>query len=178
MRLYLLRHAIAVSRGTPGYAQDAQRPLTEEGHAQASDVARGLKRLKLPITLIVTSPLVRAAQTAAHVQETLGGRIAVKERGELRPESHPAETSQMLKWLVPHEHIVLVGHEPHLTAWIAELCAGVGGVRCVMKKAGIACIEIDEVPPRAGSGALRWLMTPKQLALIGRAGARVEEERE
>ena len=61
MRLYLLRHATAVPRGTLNYGLDAKRPLTEDGHAQAQRIGRGLKRLKLPIEAIVTSPYVRAA---------------------------------------------------------------------------------------------------------------------
>ncbi len=169
MRLYLMRHAAAVPRGTPGYAQDMQRPLTEEGHEQARSVAKGLKRLHADVDLIVTSPYLRALQTAEQVAHVFGPRMTVKELDELRADVSPRETSIALKALAAHEQIVLVGHEPHLSTWVGELVADHGGMRCFMKKAGVACIEIDRVPPPQGSGTLRWLMTPKQLTLIGEA---------
>jgi phosphohistidine phosphatase len=167
MRLYLMRHGTAVPRGTPGFSEDARRPLTEAGRAEARAVARGLKRLKLPVDRIVTSPYLRAGQTAEEVRRVLGERVAVSEFEALRAEAEPAASSLSLKTVAEHAHVLLIGHEPHLSAWIAELTAGRGGMRCLMKKAGVACIEVERVPPPAGSGTLRWLMTPKQLALIG-----------
>lgn len=169
MRLYLMRHATAVARGTPGDAQDAQRPLTEEGREQARSVAKGLKRLKAGADLIATSPYLRALQTAEQVAHLFGSRVPVKELDALRPDVSPAETSLALNALAAHDEIVLVGHEPHLGAWVAELVADRGGMRCRLKKAGVACIEIDRVPPPQGSGILQWLMSPTQLSLIGQA---------
>ena len=167
MQLYLLRHAIAVPRGTAGYQHDAQRPLTDEGHAQAREVAAGLKRLKLEIEAMVTSPYLRAVQTAQEAASVLGMRAPIQELAELRAEANPRDTSLALKRFMAHDRLLLVGHEPHLSAWIAELVAGRGGMRCLMKKAGVACVEVDEVPPSSGRGTLRWLMTPKQLTLVG-----------
>jgi len=170
MRLYLMRHAIAVARGNPGDARDAQRPLTEDGREQARSVAKGLKRLKADADLIATSPYLRALQTAEQVAQLFGRGMPVKELDALRPDVNPAETSLALNAFAAHDGIVLVGHEPHLGAWVAELVADRGGMRCRFKKAGVACIEIDRVPPPQGSGTLQWLMSPKQLTLIGRAG--------
>ena len=167
MRLYLLRHAIAVPGGTPGDNQDAQRPLTDEGRAQALQVGQGLKRLKINPDLIVTSPYLRAAQTAEQVGRVLGYRRDIKALDALRSEAKPSETSEALAAFAAHARLLLVGHEPHLSAWIAELTAGRGGMRCLMKKAGVACVEIERVPPPAGSGTLRWLLMPKHLALVG-----------
>ena len=167
MRLYLMRHATAVPSGTPGYAQDAQRPLTEEGQQEAHAVAEGLKQLRVPVDLVITSPYRRAAQTAQQVARVFGLRMPVREMAELRSEANPSETSRALTGLAAHEHVVLVGHEPHLSAWIAELVAEHGAMRCLMKKGGMACVEIDQVPPQQGSGLLRWLMTSKQLIMIG-----------
>ena len=163
MRLYLMRHAIAVAHGAPGCGEDSKRPLTEQGHDQARRVAQGLKRLKLPVDAIYTSPYVRAAQTAEEAAHALAGRLAVKKLDALRAEAEPRETSLALKGLPEDGHVLLVGHEPHLSSWLAELTGG----RCLMKKAGVACVEIDRVPPPPGSGTLRWLMTPKQLMAIG-----------
>ena len=168
MRLYLFRHADAVPRGTPGYARDAQRPLTREGHLQARQVAQGLKRLKVAPGLILTSPYVRAVQTAEEARAVFGSRVAVKTLDALRAEANPQETSLALRGVGRHQALILVGHEPHISAWLGGLVAGSGGLRCLFKKAGVACVEVEHAPPPAGSGTLRWLMTPKQLALIGK----------
>jgi phosphohistidine phosphatase SixA len=109
---------------------------------------------------------VRAAQTADPIGRVL--KLAVREWPLLQSEVEPRQTSRGLKELGDAGAAVFVGHEPHLSGWIADLAAGPQGMRCVMKKAGAACVEIGEVPPPAGSGTLRWLLTPKQLALIGR----------
>jgi phosphohistidine phosphatase len=167
MRLYLMRHATAVPHGAPGYPDDRDRPLTDAGREQARRVTQGLKRLKLPLDAIYTSPYVRAAQTADEAARVLGGRIGVKALDELRAEVEPRETSLALKAAVGHDHAVFVGHEPHLSAWLAELTSAQASLRCIMKKAGVACVEVDRVPPPGGSGTLRWLMTPKQLMAVG-----------
>ena len=167
MRLYLMRHADAVPRGTPGYARDAQRPLTEAGLRQAAQAAWGLKRLKVAPEAILTSPYVRARQTAEQVGRVLGPELPIREWLELRAEEAPARTSAALKQMTAAEELLLIGHEPHLSAWVAELIAGTAA-QVQMKKAGVACVELDRLPPQAGAAVLRWLMTPKQLALIGR----------
>ena len=169
MRLYLLRHALAVPRGAAEYRSDAQRPLTNEGRAQARRVAQGLKRLDPDVDVIVTSPYLRAAQTSREVAGVFGARARVKELDALRADVDPRDTSRALAQLDAHERVVLVGHEPHLGRWLAELVAADGRIQCVIKKGGIACVEVKRVPPPPGSGTLRWLMTPKQLSLIGRS---------
>ncbi len=167
MRLYLVRHAIAVPPGTAGFTRDAQRPLTREGHTQARHVARGLRQLAIRPDLIVTSPYLRAVQTAEHLARVLGPRIPIQAMVALRAEAKPHEASLALKPLGVHEHVFCVGHEPHLSAWLAELVAGHRGLHCLVKKGGVACVELEQVPPPPGSGLLRWLMTPKQLSMMG-----------
>ena len=165
MRLYVMRHAEAEPRGSAGISSDSKRPLTEEGQRQARRVAEGLKRLRVHVDLIVTSPYLRAVQTAEAVARVLGVRTRIHKLLELRSETAPADTSLALRAFA-EEQLLCVGHEPHLSAWIAELVAGDGGMRCLMKKGGVASIELERVPPPRGSGTLRWLMMPKHLALI------------
>ncbi len=169
MRLYLMRHATAVPHGTPGSVQDADRVLTAEGNAEATAVAKGLQRLRIMPDLIVTSPYVRAIETADWVARVLQPQQPRQQLNELRSEADPRSTSIALGALKGYDDLLLVGHEPHLSAWVAELVGGREAMRCQMKKAGVACVEIERVPPASGSGTLRWLMTPKQLALIGDA---------
>ena len=169
MRLYLVRHATAVLRGTPGFPKDSRRPLTEEGRDEARRAAAALRRMKISLDAVVSSPYLRAMQTAEILAREVEFREPIQELDALRAEVEPRETSISLKLLADRDEVALVGHEPHLSAWIAELVAE-QGMRCVMKKGGIACIEIEQVPPPTGSGTLRWLLTPKQLALMaGRA---------
>ena len=168
MRLYLMRHATAVPRGTPGYLQDSRRPLTDAGRAEARAVAQGLRRLKVGVELIATSPYVRAVQTAGEVAPVLGVKAPVRELDVLRAEVEPPETSRALQLFGQIDAALLVGHEPHLSSWIAWLIAKSGTRGVVVKKAGVACVEVERVPPAQGSGTLRWLLTPKQLTLIGK----------
>ncbi len=169
MRCYLLRHAEAVPHGTPGSRNDAQRPLTEEGHAQARAVAEGLKRLRLPVDTVVASPYLRATQTAEPVAKAFHLAGAVQTLAALQPEADPQATAAALVDYSRAQHVVLVGHEPHMSTWLSWLVVETGALRCVFKKAGVACVAIDRLPPAQGSGTLRWFLTPKQLALIGKA---------
>ncbi|PIQ84783.1 MAG: phosphohistidine phosphatase SixA [Candidatus Omnitrophica bacterium CG11_big_fil_rev_8_21_14_0_20_63_9] len=168
MRLYLVRHATAVPRGSSARPQDAQRPLTPDGEREAERIAEGLKRLKLGIELVVTSPWARAVQTAERIAQVLGRQAPVRELSALRGDADPSETSLALKAFAGYHSVLLVGHEPHLSAWLAELVVLRGGLQVVIKKGGVACVEVKRVPPSQGSGTLRWLMTPKQLTLIGK----------
>ncbi len=165
MRLYLFRHAAAVPHGTPRYLED-ERPLTPDGHAQARKVAAGLQRLNVEPGLILTSLLRRAVETAEEVAQAWPSPLPIKTLEALMPEAPAKQTSLVLKAWASQKELILVGHEPHLSLWLAELVAP-GGLRCDFKKAGVACVELDQVPPPSGSGTLRWFMTPKALAKIG-----------
>src|SRR5918996_3887129 len=87
MNLYPLRHGIAVSSGEPGAEADSQRPLTPKGIKRMRKASRGLRRLGIPFDAILTSPLVRARQTAEIVADTLNLGTLLKEISALAPES-------------------------------------------------------------------------------------------
>jgi phosphohistidine phosphatase len=170
MRLYLLRHATAVPRGTPGFTRDADRPLTEAGRREARAVAKGLKRLRKSPDLILTSPYRRAQETAEQAARVFGRSVPVETADALRAEASPEDAAGALAAFRRAEAVLAVGHEPHLSTWLGWLVAGRGGLRCTFKKAGVACVELERVPPAAGSGTLRWLATPRHLMLIGDTG--------
>lgn len=114
---------------------------------------------------------MRAAQTADAVHQVLQVRRPCRQLSELRAEESPHEASSALKQFEAWERVLLVGHEPHLSAWLSVLVADrVTGFHCQLKKAGVACVDVEQVPPPPGSGMLRWLLTPKQLTLIGTTG--------
>jgi len=169
MRLYFLRHATAVPHGAPAY-EDSDRPLTAEGRLEAVEVAAGLRRAKVNPNLVLTSPWRRALETAELVAKDIKSRPAVKTIPELTGDSDPRATLSALKPYATYAQLLLVGHEPHLSATLTYLIAAHGQAAILLKKAGAACVEIDRVPPGAGGGILRWLMTPKQLTLLGRDG--------
>lgn len=169
IRLYLMRHALAVERGAPGFADDARRPLTDEGKQQARKVAKGLRRLEAAFDMLLTSPYLRATQTAEQVIAVFGENLPRQELTALRPQATPKDTSKVLVRFASRKRLLLIGHEPHLSAWLGEMIGGESGARCLMKKAGVACVEVDRLPPGPGQGTLRWLMTPKQLSWLAKS---------
>lgn len=165
MILYLIRHAEAVELGTPGAARDFDRALTEHGHAQARAMAAAFARLGLAVDTVVTSPLVRAYQTATDL-------LSVWQPG-VRPVTHDALASGHLKpnklteFLagVTGARVAAVGHMPDIGAY-AEWLIGAPEGALPFAKAGAACIEFDG-PPSKGSGELKWLVPPEWVLVVG-----------
>src|SRR5271165_1072880 len=159
MILYLVHHGIAVDRADPKSPQEAERPLTAKGVQKTRSAALGLSTLKVKPELLITSPYVRAAQTAEIFAEALGlgpDRIRVSEA--LKPAANPAEiVKELSQWKA--REAMCFGHAPHLDRLI-ELLAGTRGAFTEIKKAGVACLE-----HASGHGRwhLRWLVTPKIL---------------
>jgi phosphohistidine phosphatase len=119
--------------------------------------------------VILSSPLVRARQTADIVAAVLNQKSDIEEIPELAPESSPEQLTSALNNVRDKEHIMLVGHEPFLGKLAAFLINGKNNSDSVipLKKGGICRIEIEAVPPTQ-PGQMHWLLTPKQLRLIAR----------
>jgi phosphohistidine phosphatase len=165
MDLYLMRHGIAVVRGAPGIRSDRARHLTQKGIKRMEKAAKGLAALKISFDHILTSPLVRARQTAEVLAETLNMAARLKEIPELAPD----ETVQsLLDSLTPYrrdEHLLLVGHEPLLSETASFLLSKDTQIELLIKKAGICAIEVDGLPPQR-PGTLLWMLAPRQLRLL------------
>lgn len=167
MKLLIVRHADAGDRdefAKTGKSDD-QRPLSEKGRDQVKNGVAGLKKLVPSVDLIVTSPYVRAVQTAEGVRE-IYGKVPQEETGTLEPEVAPAEFEAWLKSQRDYEVVVAVGHEPHLSTLATWFIAGVEDSRIDMKKGG-ACLLVFDGRAKKGAGTLRWLMGPKELAAVG-----------
>jgi phosphohistidine phosphatase len=167
LEIYILRHGIAVPAGTPGYSE-AERPLTEEGRAKMIKAAKGIAAVVGEVDVILTSPLKRAHETALLAALVLGGKEKVVTFDPLKPATPP---EPLLKALAPYrqkERLMLVGHEPDLSAFASSL-AGAQGSVLALKKGGLCRIDIGELPPRE-PGVLRWLLTPGQLRALGKKG--------
>ena len=93
MELYILRHGIAVERGTPGYRKDADRPLTPEGKEKVHQIAEAILGMELKFDLILSSPYARAEQTAKIVAGELDQEVTVGE-SHLRPNENDSGRNQ------------------------------------------------------------------------------------
>ena len=163
MQLYFLRHGIAVDHGAPGYEEnDDAHPLTKEGIQLAKACARGLKTLVKP-DIILTSPLPRACQTADIVSKRL--KTPCIETPFLGLDFDLDRLHMALAPVmggVPLDgQVIVVGHEPSFSQTIGLLVGP--GLRVVLKKNGLARVDVDSPTPSVGQGVLRWLLTPSQL---------------
>lgn len=163
MELYLIRHGIAEEH-QPGL-KDEERQLTKEGRQKTEKVAQRLLKLDLHFDLILTSPLVRAQQTA----EIL---IAAGLSSQLEISHHLSFEGDINSWLkdwleirnyTQQTTIALVGHEPCLSSWAEILLWGEAKERLVMKKAGMIGIKLPDDGSPLGRSQMFWLTPPKYL---------------
>ena len=166
MEIYLLRHGLAVERGTSSYNNDADRPLTDEGERKLQDIARAMRKMELDFDLILSSPYTRARQTAEIVAHGLKARKELEFSDSLTPDGSARELIESLNRLRPKpESVLLVGHEPHLSGLISLLVSGNRGCQVEMKKGGLAKLDVDLLT-NGSCAALAWLLTPGQMRLM------------
>ena len=163
MNLFLLRHGVAVEREEFDFARDDLRPLTVKGKKQLRQIAAAMRALELNCEVILSSPLVRARQTAEIMAADLKLERHLAFADELKPGGDLKNLIQRLVQLKPAaENILLVGHEPDLSELISLLVTGNRGAGLALKKGGLAKLELEKL--RAGKCAtLRWLLTPALL---------------
>jgi len=166
MELYLLRHGLAVERGTTGFENDSARPLTPKGRRQLRQIAAALKRLNLRCDLILSSPFRRAKQTAEIVATELKLKKRLKFSHALAPGGGAAILFRQLARMKPSPgKLLLVGHEPDLSRLVSLLVTGGRQLQMDFKKGGLCKLDAEKLI--AGKCAtLAWLLTPKQLKLL------------
>ena len=157
-RIYFLRHGKAAPRST-WEGDDGLRPLTPEGEDLMRREAKGMRRLGLTPDVIVTSPLVRARQTAEIAAEALGARDRLVEDARLAHGFDARCLERIAAERPEAAELMVVGHEPEFSGTIAEL---IGGGFVDMKKGGLARVDVGG--PGLEDGLLAWLLTPSQLA--------------
>ena len=166
MNIYILRHGIAAERGTPGYATDADRPLTPEGERKLQLVAEAMKALELGFDLILSSPYLRARQTAEVVAAALDLSKKLEFSDSLVPDGSTYLLVEQLNRLAPApENVLLVGHEPYLSVLVSLLITGKERSCVVLKKGGFCKLTAESLK-HGRCAALAWLLTPKQMALM------------
>ncbi len=155
MRLYFLRHGIAVNP-EDWNADDSTRPLTDEGRDRMVKEAATFAQWGLALDYVLTSPYVRAFATAEIVARKLKLMDhLVKEEG-LASGFGMRELTKILEKYTQSKALMLVGHEPDFSQVIGRL---IGGGRVEVKKGGIACVEVTNLA--TPEGILLWLAPPK-----------------
>lgn len=159
IHLHLLRHAHA---GDPAKwdRPDDERPLSARGTRQAGLLAELLARGGFTTDAIVTSPMLRAEQTARIVAEALGVGVRVDDR--LASGFDLTDLATLLEDLDRPSSPVLVGHDPDFSEILSELV----GVPLALRKGALARIDVV-TPIEAGVGVLRWLIPPDALSPRG-----------
>lgn len=164
MKLILFRHGIAIDRELAilKKIEDAKRPLTDKGREKTDKMAKILKEWDEEIDLIVSSPLLRAQQTAEILAQLLKAK-EFKTCAELVPSAPPQAFAQWLKQQSKSATSILaVGHEPQLSVFASWALAKQPESFIGLKKSGMLCLELnsfEEVHPK--SAQLSWLVQPK-----------------
>lgn len=156
MRVLLIRHAIAAPLGQSA-KRDEDRQLTELGKRRFKIVAQVLRDIARKPSAILTSPAVRARQTAA---------IVAKVWGDIEPVAVPAlvdgDWEAVCRALDPYRRadtVLLIGHEPWISHVTARLLDARSARAFAFRKGGVALIEVERV--RAGRGKLLWFIPPR-----------------
>lgn len=165
MFLYVVRHAIAEEREdfAKKGLEDSLRPLTMKGKKRMQKLVLKMKSELKDLDLVVTSPFVRAKQTAGLISDIVG-KPKIVESAELVPHAAP---QAFVRWLKSEgkskKKILIVGHEPHLSSLVSYILSGKEGESFIeIKKSSLALIEtgsFEEVTPSKAS--LLWLVSPK-----------------
>lgn len=157
-RLYLMRHGEAVAREES--TDDSRRALTADGKRKMKEIARGLVRIGLALDAIVSSPLVRAVETAEIVARATEPAVPVEQADALGPGASTEAAVAFLGTQGRRSRVLLVGHEPSLSALATRLIGGGRHTNLAFKKGGCCLITFDEFPP-ASAGELQWWLTPR-----------------
>ena len=168
--IYLLRHAKAALSEPAWGGRDSVRPLTPSGWKKMRRVAQGMRALELSFDLILTSPYLRARQTAQIVAKAWRLEKELRTSAHLVPDGDPKKLIEELE----HRHgskrsVLLVGHEPSLGRILSTLTCGAASLSVAFKKAGLGKVVLAQAEsnPR---GTLEWLLTPGQLLILAQAG--------
>jgi phosphohistidine phosphatase len=161
MQLYIVRHGIAIDREDPKCPPDPERYLTEEGVEKTVQVAKGVAELGVTGDLFLTSPYVRAVQTAEIFAKALDyAKQKIRRTDMLLPGAEPTHIFRELAREKQASSVFLFGHAPQLDDVIAT-ALGSKKHLTALKKAGVALVELKRVSPPIGT--LVWLATPKLL---------------
>ena len=169
MNVYFLRHGIALEPGAKGIKHDSERPLTPEGRQKLLQVAAALLALEISFDLILSSPYVRARQTAELIAKQLDYANRLQLTENLRPGGSFRSLLQGIRRTKPlPASVLLVGHEPDLSMAASNLLSGSPEIHFELKKAGLIAVDAGSLAP--GNAVLQFMLTPRQMRLIATSG--------
>jgi phosphohistidine phosphatase len=172
MIIYFVRHASA-GQSVSNPKKDEKRPLDRDGIEQCGFVGRALAALNAQPDVIISSPLKRSTQTASLVGNELGYEGKLLLEPALKPEASFSEFRRMLEKYSRHEAIMVVGHNPSITEFLARMIAKSGSQALIdFKKGAVARAETVR-----NSATLNWFFTPKIARELQVAVAAAEKSR-
>jgi len=172
MIIYFVRHASA-GEHLSNPKKDEKRPLDAEGIEQCGFVGRALAALNVQPDVIISSPLKRATQTASLIGNEIGYEAKLQLEAAMKPEGSFTDFRRMLEKYSKHEAIMLVGHNPSITDFLAKIIAKSGCEALIdFKKGAVARVETER---RAAT--LNWFFSPKLAREIQAAAANAEKSR-
>ena len=166
MKLYIIRHAIAVDEGTSDYESDSQRPLTDKGRRKMRQVARALRNLGVEFDLILSSPYVRARETAEILAEVFKMKKKLVFSDNLIPLGNPDLLITEVNEKYSVDSLAVVGHEPHLSTLVGLLAAENGKIDVTLKKGGVCYLSADDLH-HEHRATIEWLLPPGLLMELG-----------
>src|SRR5262249_36725042 len=171
MIIYFVRHASAGQHLT-NPKKDEKRPLDSDGIEQCGIVGRALTALNVQPDVIISSPLKRATQTAALIGNELGYEGKLLLDPAMPPDSSYSDFRRLLEKYARYEAIMVVGHNPSITEFLAKMIVKSGSEALIdFKKGAVARTETNR---RAAT--LNWFLTPKMARSIQAAAVAVAEK--
>ena len=159
MNLYVVRHAIAVQRGTAGDEDDSQRPLTDTGRKKMKKIVKGLRQFEIELDVILSSPYVRACDTAKILANEFKMDNQLSFSDNLIPPGNFEALIDEIHEKYDVNSIALVGHEPMLSQLISWLMTGDKNANIMLKKGGVCFLSADNLY-QDHRATLEWLLTP------------------
>jgi phosphohistidine phosphatase len=169
MNLFILRHGLAADpgdEGLPKNLKDADRPLSRKGQQKMWRATEAMRELELELDVVISSPLLRARQTAQIVVEAFELRRKLVFTEHLAPDGSPKLLIEQLNEAsIRAKNILLVGHEPYLSRFASLLISGSTLAAVELKKGALLKLEVRDLS-YARCATLAWLLPPKLLGKI------------
>ena len=161
MELYIIRHGDAIDRADPHVTDDAMRWLTDKGRDEVAVSARLLAQLTVAPDVVLTSPMVRARQTAEIITDLIGpdGGAHVSEHLV-----YGGSLAGVLEDILQRDRprrVVLAGHMPSVGALVGYLAWNMPEINVPFRTGEVCRVDLPNDTAQPGYGDLRWLIPPK-----------------
>ncbi len=168
MDIYILRHAVAVSREKYQGCEDAARPLTPKGEKEMRKAAKGMRKMGVEFDLMLSSPYLRCAQTAQIVSKVFKRTEEIEFSKHLKPDGSSKDLiDEISRKYQTKRKLLLIGHEPYLSGLITLWLGGPEGMAIDLKKGGLCKLTANRLS-HGRCATLEWLLAPGQLAKLRR----------